>query len=77
MCDEYSHATLHCRPLYMYSLLILIRAFPSDGRTRWVRRNISKGSDAYCTTRSCRYVHARTVNLISQMTRLSEVSDAE
>jgi hypothetical protein len=48
MCDEYSLATVHCRTLYMYSLLILIRAFPSDGRTTWVRRycNVSKGSDA-------------------------------
>jgi hypothetical protein len=29
----------------MYMLLILIRAFPSDGRTTWVRRlcSISKG----------------------------------
>jgi hypothetical protein len=63
----------------MYSLLIPIRAFPSDGRTTWVRRycNISKGFDAYCTTITSRYVHVRTVNLTSQMTRLSEVSDAE
>jgi hypothetical protein len=32
-CDEYSHATVHFRTLYKYSLLISIRAFPSDGRT--------------------------------------------
>jgi hypothetical protein len=37
-CDKYSHATLHCRTFYMYSLRILIRAFPSEGRTAWVRR---------------------------------------
>jgi hypothetical protein len=48
-CDQYSHATVHCMTLYMYSLLIIIRAFPSEGRTTWVRRyyNISKGFDAY------------------------------
>jgi hypothetical protein len=32
-CDDYSYATLHCMTLYMYSLLILIRAFPPEGRT--------------------------------------------
>jgi hypothetical protein len=32
-CDEYSPATVHCMTLYRYSLLILIRAFPTDGRT--------------------------------------------
>jgi hypothetical protein len=32
-CDEYNPATVHCRTLYMYSLLIPIRAFSSDGRT--------------------------------------------
>jgi hypothetical protein len=37
-CDECSHATIHCKTLYMYSLLIPIRAFPSEGRTLWVRR---------------------------------------
>jgi hypothetical protein len=31
-CDEYSHATVHCMTLYMYSLRISIRAFPQDGR---------------------------------------------
>jgi hypothetical protein len=63
----------------MYSLLIPIRAFPSDGSTMWVRRycNVSKGSDAYCTTSTSRYVHVRILNLTSRMTRLSEVSDAE
>jgi hypothetical protein len=63
----------------MYSLLILIRAFPSDGRTTWVRRyySISKGSDAYYTTSTFRYVHVRTINLTSETRRLSEVSDAE
>jgi hypothetical protein len=78
-CDEYSLATVHCKTLYMYSLLIPIRAFPSDGRTTWVRRywNIHKGSYAYCTTSNSRYVQVRTVNLTSQMTRLSEVSDTE
>jgi hypothetical protein len=61
----------------MYLLLIPIRAFPLDGRTTWVRRycNIHKGFDAYCTTITSRYVHVRTVNLTSQKTRLSEVSD--
>jgi hypothetical protein len=54
----------------MYSLLILILAFPSEGRTTWVRRycNISKGFDAYYTSTS-RYIHARTISLTSQMTR--------
>jgi hypothetical protein len=63
----------------MYSLLIPIRAFPSDGRTTWVRhyRNISKGSNAYSMTIISRYVQVRTVNLTSRKTRLSEVSDAE
>jgi hypothetical protein len=63
----------------MYSLLIPIRAFPSDGRTTWVRRygNIHKGFDAYCMTNTSWYVHVRTINLTSQMTRLSEFSDAE
>jgi hypothetical protein len=37
-CDEYSHATVHYMTLYTYSLLITIRAFPSEGRTAWVRR---------------------------------------
>jgi hypothetical protein len=38
-CDEYSHAaTTHCMTLYKYSLLNLIRAFPSEGRRSWVRR---------------------------------------
>jgi hypothetical protein len=37
-CDEYIHASLHCMALYMYSLLIPTRAFPSEGRTTWVRR---------------------------------------
>jgi hypothetical protein len=41
----------------MYSLLVLIRAFPSEGRTTWVRR--------YCNTSKGR----RTANLTSQMTR--------
>jgi hypothetical protein len=78
-CDEYSHATVHCWTLYKYSLLIPIRAFPSDGRTTWVRRygNIHKEFDAYYTTSTFRYVQVRTVNLTSQKTRLSEVSDAE
>jgi hypothetical protein len=77
-CDEYSHATVHCRTLYRYSLLIPIRAFPSDGGTTWVRRycNIHKGSDAYCTTNTSWYVQVRTLNLTSQMTRLSEFSNA-
>jgi hypothetical protein len=45
----------------------------------WVRRycNIHKGVDAYSTTSTSRYVHVRTVNLTSHMTRLSEFSDAE
>jgi hypothetical protein len=33
-CDEYILATIHCMTLYMYSLLIPIRAFPSDGRVQ-------------------------------------------
>jgi hypothetical protein len=33
LCDEYSHATLHYMTLYKYSLLIPIRAFPTDGRS--------------------------------------------
>jgi hypothetical protein len=37
-CDEYSPATIHYMTLYMYSLLIPIRDFPSEGRTTWVRR---------------------------------------
>jgi hypothetical protein len=63
----------------MYSLLIPIRAFPSDGCTTWVRRycNISMDSDAYCTTNTSRYVQVRTINLTSHITRLSEVSDAK
>jgi hypothetical protein len=36
-CDEYSLATIHYMPLYMYSLLNTIRAFPSEGRPTWVR----------------------------------------
>jgi hypothetical protein len=77
--DEYRPTTVHCSTWYMCSLLIPIRAFPSDGRTTWVRRNcnIHKGSYAYCTTSTSRYAHVRTVNLTSHMTRLSEVSDAE
>jgi hypothetical protein len=45
ICDEYSPATEHCMTLYMYALINSIRAFPSDGRTPWVRRycNIHKG----------------------------------
>jgi hypothetical protein len=44
LCDEYIHANVHCRTLYMYSLLIPIRDFPSEGRTKWVRRysNLAK-----------------------------------
>jgi hypothetical protein len=63
----------------MFSLLIPIRAFPSNGRTTWVRHycNIHMGFDAYCTTNTSWYVHVRTVNLTSEMTRLSEFSDAE
>jgi hypothetical protein len=78
MCDAYTHATVHCRIVYKYSLLIPIRAFPSDGRTTWVRRycNIHKGFDAYCTTNTFWYVQVLTINLTSHMTRLSEVSDA-
>jgi hypothetical protein len=55
----------------MYSLLISIRAFPSEGRTTWVRRycNISKGSHAYYTTSTSWYVQVRTINLASHMTR--------
>jgi hypothetical protein len=37
-CDEYNHAKVHCMTLYKYSLLIPIRAFPSEGRTTWVGR---------------------------------------
>jgi hypothetical protein len=78
-CDEYSHATVHCMTLYMYSLLIPILDFPSDGRTTWVRRycNIQKGFDAYSTTNTLWYVQVRTVNLTSEMTRLSKFYDAE
>jgi hypothetical protein len=56
---------------YIYSLLIPIRAFPSEGRITWVLRyfNISKGSYAYCTTSTSRYVHVRTIHLTSQTTR--------
>jgi hypothetical protein len=63
----------------MYSLLILIRAFHRTDVQTWVRRyyNIHKGANAYCTTITSRYVHVRTVNLTSQMTRLSKFSDAE
>jgi hypothetical protein len=75
-CDEYSPATVHCKTLYMYSLLIPIRAFPSEGRTTWVRHycNISKGSNAYCTTSTSRYVQVRIVNLTSQITRQARFS---
>jgi hypothetical protein len=38
ICDEYSHLTIHYMTLYRYSLLIPIRAFPTEGRTTWVRR---------------------------------------
>jgi hypothetical protein len=70
-CDEYIPTTIHCMTLYRYSLLIPISAFPSEGRTTWVRRysNVSKGSHAYRTTSTSRYLHVRTVNLTSQMTR--------
>jgi hypothetical protein len=70
-CDEYNPATVHCRKMYKYSLLIIIRTFPSEGRTTSVRCNcnISKGSDAYSTTNTSRCVQVRTVNLTSQMTR--------
>jgi hypothetical protein len=64
----------------MYSLLIPIRTFPSDGRSTWVVRrycNIHKGSYAYYTTSTSRYVQVCTRNLTSQKARLSEVSDAE
>jgi hypothetical protein len=79
LSDEYSSATVHYMALYMYSLLIPIRAFPSDGRTTWVRHycNIHKGSDAHCTTSTSRYGQVRRVNLTSQMTRQSEVSYAK
>jgi hypothetical protein len=78
-CDEYSHVTIHYMTLHMYSLLIPIRAFPSEGRTTYVRRyyNIRKGSDAYYTTNTSWYVQVSTINQTSQMTRLSEVSNAE
>jgi hypothetical protein len=36
-CDEYNHATVEYKTLYMYSLLITIRDFSSEGRTMWVR----------------------------------------
>jgi hypothetical protein len=36
--DEYHHAIVHCKTLYKYSLLSTIHAFPSEGRTTWVRR---------------------------------------
>jgi hypothetical protein len=38
MCDECDPATIHRKTVYMYSLLFPIRAFPSEGRTSWVRR---------------------------------------
>jgi hypothetical protein len=41
LCDEYILATVHCMTLYIYSLLYPIRAFPSEGRTSWVRRYCS------------------------------------
>jgi hypothetical protein len=34
LCDEYSPATVHCNTMHKYSLLIPIRAFPSEGRQR-------------------------------------------
>jgi hypothetical protein len=37
-CDEYNHVKVHYIKLYKYSLLNTIRAFPSEGRTTWVRR---------------------------------------
>jgi hypothetical protein len=37
-CDKYSPLTIHYMTLYMYSLLIPVRAFPSEGRRTWVRR---------------------------------------
>jgi hypothetical protein len=57
-CDEYIHAIVHYITLYNYSLLITIRAFPSEGRTMWVRR--------YCNIAR---VLMRNVNLTSHMTR--------
>jgi hypothetical protein len=76
-CDEYNPVTVHYKTLYIYSLLNPIRDFPWDRRTTWVRRyyNIHKGADVYCTTNTSSYVHVRTNNLTSQVTRLSEVSD--
>jgi hypothetical protein len=60
-------ATVHYMTLYMYSLVILVRAFPSDGRTTWVRRycNIRKGFDAYFTTSTSQHVQVRTFNITS------------
>jgi hypothetical protein len=60
--------------LCMYSLLIPIRAFLSEGRTMWERRycSTSKTSDAYSTTiTSHRYAQIRKVNLTNHTTRLA------
>jgi hypothetical protein len=40
-CDDYSLVRVHCKTLYMYSLLNLVHGIPSEGRTSWVRRYCS------------------------------------
>jgi hypothetical protein len=38
VCDECNLVKVHYGTLYMYLLLIPVRAFPSEGCTTWVRR---------------------------------------
>jgi hypothetical protein len=68
MCITVHCKKVQCKTLYKYSLLTTIRAFPSEGRTTWVRR-YCKGSYAYCTTTISQYVQVSTINLTGQMTR--------
>jgi hypothetical protein len=71
--DEYNLVTVHCRTSYKYSLLISIRAFPSEGRITWVRRyrNIARvlmrtvlpippGTYMYAKVSTSRYVTSQT-----------------
>jgi hypothetical protein len=59
--------------LYKYSLLIPIRAFPSEGRTAWVRRYCNLAMRVLrrivLPINTSMYVQVRKVNLTSQITR--------
>jgi hypothetical protein len=59
-CDECIYTKVHCMTLYMYSFLIPIRAFLTEGRTSWVRRYYKLLTTSYIVRRRYKISWRRT-----------------